>query len=184
MHVIVSSYDGEPTVYEATIANAKTILSWQSIPAAVTAFASNRPSRYATYEEIASVVKKILSADVGTVVFTSKFDDTQTIVATQEAKQEIVMFCFDHKIDPSSFSAYSAKTDNGYKDLQCLSYFHDVNIVEEWIADWAHKYSVIMEDKWKDDVTDLRKIRYILNFVNELSHRDSRYYLTELNPTC
>lgn len=184
MHVITSVYDGDVAIYEATIENANTILSWETVPEEVKAFVAAHPPKYATYETIAAVVNKILKADDGTTVFTSKLDSTQTIVATPEAKQEVVMWLFKHSILPDRVGAYDMWRHSAHKELQCLSYFHDMNVVDDWVADLAHRYGTITENKWKDGVSDLRKIQYILNFANELASRHQRYSVVEVKAAC
>ena len=185
MHLIISSGFGDIRAYYATIANAKEILSWQTVPADVVGFATNRPDHYTTYDVIASVVKKLLKAEEGDVVFTSTRDSSRTIVATQEAKHELVMYCFANNIPvASAVEPYVIQSSFNIKELQCLSLFHDMTIVGEWLANVSNRYSTIINDRWKDNATDMRKVRYIIEFVNEFSHRDDRYDVIEVQPTC
>lgn len=180
MHVITSVYDGDVAIYEATLENANTILSWQVVPEEVKAFAAARPPKYATYDTIAAIVNKILKANDGDTVFTSKHDSTQTIVATPETKQEVVMYLFKHGILPDHVNAYCMWRYDAHKELKCLSHFHDMDVVDEWVASWANTYSTIVDNKWKDGVSDLRKIQYILNFANELADRHQKYIVEEV----
>jgi hypothetical protein len=102
--IIVCHGFGSFYAYEATLANAKEILSWQTIPNEVVAFAENCPKHYVTYETVASVIKKLLSAEDGDVVFTSRRTGDQ-IIATREAKQQTVMHLFEKNVSPSEFSS-------------------------------------------------------------------------------
>lgn len=186
MHVIVTTAYGDVEACDATVANAKRILSWQTIPTDALSFDQNRPAKYTTYEKITAMVNKILKAPEGTIVMRSPDinDMTPIIVATCEAKQEIIMYCFNHKIDPNSISSYNMKCRPAHNELQCLSYFREMTVVDEWVVEAANKYSIITNDKWQDGVTDIRKIEYILDFINEWSNRDVRYQLVTVKPTC
>lgn len=184
MHVIVSAAYDTVEAYEATIENAQTILSWQQIPADVVAFAANRPEHYTTYDVIARVVQKLLTLPEMELAFNSSRDATRNIVATQEAKQELVMYCFDKHISPTDISAYTIKSSFDIKDLQCLSKLHDTPIVDEWMAGQASKYATITNNRWKETATDISKVNYIINFVNEHAHRDERYHVVKVTSPC
>lgn len=179
MDIIVSRGFGSFDAWEATLENAKEILSWQTIPREVVAFAENRPAHYATYETVATVIQKMLKSKDGDVVFKSR-KDGEEIVATPEAIQQTVMYLFNKNISPADFSSYMLKDKCSVKDLPWLVRFHDVELVDEWIADWAEKYFVIQNDVWKEGVSESRKVRYVLVFVNELCHRDEEYEIVEV----
>ncbi len=182
MDIIVSRGFGSFEAWEATVANAKEILSWQTIPAEVKKFAENRPAHYATYETVAAIIQKLLKAEDGEVVFKSRKDGSE-IVATTEAKQQTVLYLFEKKVSPDKFSSYDLKDKCNVKDLPWLSRFHDVVLTERWLAEWAEKYYVIQNGVWKEGVADSRKIRYILEFVNELCHRDGEYEIVSVKAT-
>jgi hypothetical protein len=180
MNIITSYGHGCFDAYEATVENAKAILSWQSIPEVVKTFAETKPTRWTTYESIERIIKKMLDKDVGELAFESK-DGSVTIPVTAEAKAETVMYLFQKEIAPKEFSAYSM--NNGkvkIEDLQWLFHFHGITLVDEWVSEWASKLRCINKDSWKEGVTEDRKINYILTFVNELCHRDERYELTNV----
>lgn len=178
-HVIVSKGFGSFSAWDATVENAKEILSWQTIPQEVRTFAETKPERWTTVEMVERVIEKMLTKDVGTLAFESR-DGSVTIPVTAEAKAETVLYLFQKGIAPKEFSSYSLKTQCQVTDLSWLSHFHDVTLVDEWITDWASKLRTINEDKYKEGIPEWRKVRFIIQFVNELCHRDEDYDVVEL----
>jgi hypothetical protein len=61
--------------------------------------------------------------------------------------------------------------------------FHNVPLIHEHVADQAHMYSTIINDRWNEDATEHQKVRYVLNLINEMCHRDERYELVDVKPT-
>ena len=179
MHVIVSRGYGSFKVYAGTVENAKQILSWQNMSQEVRAFMANKPERYGTTENMARIIKSMLEKNTGELAFQS-VDGSVTIPVTEEAKTETVMYFFKKGISLDNFSAYNLPRDCNIKDLSWLACFHDLVLVEEWIVEYARQLRVINEDKWKEGISDERKIRYILDFVRELCHRDEQYELVEV----
>lgn len=178
-HVIVSKGFGSFSAWDATVENAKEILSWQSIPQEVKDFAETKPERWTTFEAVERIIEKMLTKDVGTIAFESR-DGSVTIPITAEAKAETVLYLFQKGIAPKEFSSYSLKTQCRVTDLSWLSHFHDVTLVDEWITDWASKLRTINGDKYKEGIPEWRKVRFIIQFINELCHRDEEYDVVEL----
>ena len=178
-HVIVSKSFGSFSAWDATVENAKEILSWQTIPQEVKDFTTTKPERWTTFESVERIIEKMLAKDVGTLAFESR-DGSVTIPVTAEAKAETVMYLFQKGIAPKEFSSYSLKTQCQVTDLSWLSHFHDVTLVDDWITDWASKLHTITEDKYKTGIPEWRKVRFIIQFVNELCHRDEDYDVVEL----
>jgi hypothetical protein len=56
--------------------------------------------------------------------------------------------------------------------------------VDEWVTTMTNKYSFIMEDRWNADTPDIRKVHYIINFINDLTHRDEQYTVLKVAETC
>jgi hypothetical protein len=179
MHVIVSRGYGSYSVYDATVANAKEILSWQTIPDNVRQFAANKPERWTTFEAMARIITKMLEKEEGELAFESR-DGSVSIPVTKEAKAETVMYLFEKKIAPKEFSSYTLQKQCQVTDLSWLSHFHPVTLVDEWITDWAGKLRTIDNDRWKEGIDEWRKVRFILEFVNELCHRDEEYEVVEV----
>jgi len=180
MHVIVSRGHGSYAVYDGTVENAKRILSWQTMPEEVLAFSKNKPASYGTFENMVRIIKKMLEKEPGELAFES-VDGSVTIPVTEQAKNETILYLYKKKITPDTLSAYSLKKECNIKDLSWLSPFHDTVLVEEWVAEYARQLRVINEDKWKEGISEERKIRYILDFVRELCHRDEEYELVEVS---
>ena len=174
MDIIVSHSYGSFDAYEATVANAKEILSWQTIPAEVKEFAENKPERWTTTEMIERIIKKMLDKEIGEEAFRSK-DDSVVIPITAEAKAETVLYLYQKGIAPKEFSSYTLKTKCKIEDLSWLSHFHEITLIDEWVSDQASKLRCINKETWKEGVAEVKKIDYILRFVNELCHRDERY---------
>lgn len=179
MQIITSYGHGCFDAYAATVENAKEILSWQSIPDTVKSFAETKPERWTTFETLARIIKKMLEKEVGELAFESK-DGTVTILVTEEAKAETVLYLFQKGIAPKEFSAYSMQKNFNIDDLKWLSHFHGITLIDEWVSEWASKLRCINKDNWKAGVTEDRKINYILTFINELCHRDEKYELTKV----
>lgn len=51
--------------------------------------------------------------------------------------------------------------------------------------DGASEYAVIKNEKWKDGVPEIKKIRYIINFVTEwaIDRNDISYEVLEISTT-
>lgn len=180
MHIIVSTSYDTVEAYEATVEIAQTILSRQRIHADVVDFAANRPEHYTTYEIITKLVQKLLTSYEGEIVFNSNLGVQRNIVATQEAKQELVMYCFDKHVDPSDVTVHEVKSRFNIKDLQCLSRFHDIPVVDAWVAERAGEYSTIINNNWKVTATDIDKVKYLVDFVDEFAHTDEQYHVIEV----
>ena len=75
------------SAWDATVENAKEILSWQTIPQEVKTFAETKPERWTTVEMVERVIEKMLTQDGGELAFESK-DGSVTRPVTAEAKAE------------------------------------------------------------------------------------------------
>lgn len=178
--VIVDSSYGNTVVYRATLENAKKILDCHidAIAPEALEIVKNK-KKVLNKESIASVIKKILSKEEGSMA-------SKTIPVTKENKQEIVMYCFNNKIplQGDNVSEYEFFKKFKITDLSFFAtnenYDKTAELVDEYVIEQAQKYRVIQEDNWKEGAKDSAKIRYILEFAQELAHRDVKYELTEL----
>lgn len=178
MFIIVTRGYGDFAAWDATVANAKEILSWQEIDDEVISFATNRPETFTTNETLVRLIEKILSSAIGSVVFKSKTTGVE-LVATEEAKKEIALRLFSLGITEKSFSVCDLERID-IQSLQCLSYFHNMPRVSEWVYERARTYKVITQDRWKEGASEERKVRFIIEFVNQLSDRDEQYDVIEV----
>ena len=173
MDIIASRSHGNFDAYEATVENAKTILSWQTVPQEAKDFAAKKPERYLTHEVVARIIKKIADSPVGEDIKTSR---GEVFPVTDASKQEVVMWMYANKIQPDR-DITSHVNENVVNQLQCLAPWHGLPIVDEYIAEYACALVTIQEDRWKVSATEKAKINYILRFVNDLCHRDEEYEL-------
>lgn len=178
--VIVDSSYGNYVVYRATIENAKKIFNCHidSIDAKAMEIYTKK-TKVLNKENIVLVINKILSQEEGSMA-------SKTISVTKENKQEVVMYCFNNKINinkdrvdeyalfPSfKITDFSFFANNANYDLEA-------EILDQYVIDQSRKYGVIQDDKWKEGAKEMDKIRYILEFSQELAHRDVKYELSEL----
>lgn len=181
--VIVDSSFGNTVVYRATLENAKKILDCHidgMDHQAMEIVKTNK--KVVKKENIANIINKILSKEEGERA-------TKTIEVNKQNKQEIVMYCFDNKINIKDNKINEYEFFKKFK-LSDLSFFannenydKEAELVDEYVIEQSRKYRVINEDNWKDGAKEVAKIRYILEFAQELAHRDVKYELTELKET-
>lgn len=177
MDIIVSRGHGNFDAWAATVENAKTILSWQTIPREAVDFAAKKPTKYVTTELVARLIKRFADDEVGTVIET-KHGDVFTV--TGEAKGSVIVWMYQHKITAGTYIG-SSQVDNALKTLECLAPWKDIPVVDEWIAEAACSLVTIQEDRWKVSATEKAKINYILRFVNENCHCDEDYELISVH---
>ena len=178
--VIVDSSFGNTVVYRATLANAKKILECHIDaidPQALELVQSKK--KVLNKENIIQVLNRILSQEEGSMA-------SKTIEVNKKHKQELVMHCFenninikDNRIDSYEFFKKFKITDLSFF-ANNENYDKDAEIVDEYIIEQSRKYRVIHEDNWKEGAKEVSKIRYILEFAQELAHRDVKYELSEL----
>lgn len=178
--VIVDSSFGNTVVYRATLANAKKILECHIDaidPQALELVKSKK--KVLNKENITQVINKILTQEEGSMA-------SKTIEVNKQNKQEIVLYCFENKINIKDNRIDSYEFFKKFK-ISDLSFFannenydQEAEIVDEYVLELARKYRVIHEDNWKEGAKEVSKIRYILEFAQELAHRDVKYELTEL----
>lgn len=181
--VIVDYSYGGCTVYRATLENAKSILDCHIDaldPQALEIYETDK--KVLNKESLTATINKILSGAEGTMA-------TKTIPVTQANKQEIVMYCFNNKINIQKDKIDEYEFFKKFK-LSDLSFFAnnsnynpEAEIVDEYVLEQARKYSVIQKGLWKEGVKETAKVRYILEFAQELAHRDVKYEMSELKET-
>lgn len=178
--VIVDSSFGNTVVYRATLANAKKILDCHidAMDSQALELVKTK-KKVLNKESIAQVLSKILTKEEGSMA-------SKTIEVNKQNKQEIVMYCFENKINikDNKIDEYEFFKKFKISDLSFFAnnenYDKEAVIVDEYILEQARKYSVIQDDNWKEGAKEVSKIRYILDFAQELAHRDVKYELTEL----
>lgn len=178
--VIVDSSYGNCVVYRANIGNAKKILDCHidGMDAKAMEIYTNK-TKILNKESIVLVINKILSKEEGSMA-------SKTIPVTKENKQEVVMYCFKNKININNdkVDEYALFTNFKITDFSFFennkNYDKEAEIVDEYVIEQSRKYAVIQEDKWKEGAKEIAKILYILEFAQELAHRDVKYELSEL----
>lgn len=178
--VIVDSSYGNFVVYRATLENAKKILDCH-----IDGMDSLALEIYETQkkvinkESIVQVINKILAKEEGSMA-------SKTIPVTKENKQEIVMYCFNKNltIKDNQIDEYNLFKDFKLSDFSFFAnndnYDKEAELVDEYVIEQVCKYRVIQEDKWKEGASEIAKVNYILQFAQELAHRDVKYELSEL----
>ena len=178
--VIVENGFGNVSVYLATMENAKKIFEnhLDAIdPEAIQIYKLKK--KVLNKDKISQIINKILSGEEGSMA-------SKTITVSRENKQEVVMYCFNKKININNnrIDEYAFFKDFKIVDLSFFAnnenYDMSAEIVDEYVIEQSQRYSVIQEDKWREGAKDLAKINYIINFANELAHRDVKYEVTEL----
>ncbi len=178
--VIVDSSYGNFVVYRATVENAKKILDCHidgMDSQALEIFENDK--KVLKKESISQIINKILSKEEGSMA-------SKTIQVTKEIKQEVVMYCFNNKIaiknnqidEYELFKVFKISDFSFFANHE--SYDKEAELVDEYVIEQARKYRVITEDKWKEGASEIAKINYILQFAQELAHRDVKYELSEL----
>lgn len=179
-HVIVENGYGNFSAYPATLENAKKIFDChvEAIdPVAIELLDNKAP--VLIKESIINVLNKILKLKDGEAA-------SKTITVTKEIKQELVMYCFANEIEVKNNSIDSYDFFEKFK-LEDLSFFgnnpnypKDSIFVDEYVKEQSQKYKVIINDKWKEDAKEIAKVRFILEFSQELSQRDIKYDVVEV----
>lgn len=175
--VIVDRSFGRTMVYHATIANAKKILGYhinQISPEAIEIVKTNK--KVLSKESIGKVIDSILTEKEGSQAL-------KNIEINKTNKQEIVMYCFENKIniknnkiDQYEFFKKFKITDFSF----FASYDKEAELVDEYIIQQAYSYQIIKDDNWDEDDSEYSKIYYIIEFAQSLSHRDIKYEMTEI----
>lgn len=178
--VIVDSSYGNCVVYRATLENAKKILECHTNgidPKAMEIYNENK--KVLNKDDIVSVINNILSKDEGSLA-------SKSIHVNKENKQEVVMYCFNHKIGIKNNRINDYDFFNIFK-LSDFSFFannihydQQLEIVDSYLIEQVRKYNIITNDKWKEGAKEIAKIRYVLEFAQQLAHRDVKYELSEL----
>lgn len=175
--VIVCYGYGSFSVYDGTLENAKKILNgYKDYLNKTSVQIAEEGLICVTKESIMTVLNKILTKPIGEMA-------SKTIQVTDENKQEVIMYCFKNGI--------TIHNENGIKDeytffktfkVEDFSFFRghksypvDAMLIDEYVAEQAKKYKVIKNDIWREGAKEESKIRYILDLVGELCHRDEKY---------
>lgn len=183
--VIVEHSFGSFHVYGGTVENAKKILSFnEDVIDKMAIKIANEKLPYLIKENIVKVINKILVEEIGSMA-------SKTIEVTEENKKEVVIYCFNNGISVNPRTGISSDYDFFKKfKLEDFSFFKEHEsypkesiLIDDYVAEQAHKYKVIKNDLWKQGLADSRKISYILEFANELAHRDVKYELVEFKET-
>lgn len=179
--VIVDSSFGNTSVYPANLKNAKKILDshLDALNPEVLELIE-KDKTVITTQSITTVVNNILKMSEGQAA-------SKSITVTKEMKQEVVMYCFNNKVAIKNDSIEEFSFFKVFK-LEDLSFFannpkypKDSIIVDKYIHEQARKYKVIKNDTWKDGAKEIAKVRYILDFAQELAHRDVKYEVVEMS---
>jgi hypothetical protein len=180
--VIIDMSFGCYSAYPATIENAKKILDnylENMEPQAKEINDPNSEKKFINRQNVKQVIQDILKLDNTRMA-------TKTIAASQENKQEIIMYCFNNQIDlrGSEFNEYQFFSKFNLKDFSFFAnnenWDCDAELMDDYVMEQARKYRMIMNDKWNTKATDIAKIEHILDFAMELGHRDVKYAVCEV----
>jgi uncharacterized membrane protein len=178
--VIVDTSFGNVSVYPGTLENAEKLLSYHldGLDPGVMDLVNN-PVPVLNKDSIENILNKILSGEEGQSA-------SKTITVTKEIKQELVMYCFNNKIEikNNKIDAYALFKIFKVEDLSFFAnnenYPKDAKLVDDYVLEQVRKYKVIKNNSWKEGAKEVAKIRYILEFAKELAHRDVDYEVTEM----
>lgn len=180
-YVIVGNEFGDIRVYPATLDTAKAMVDnvKDNVSSQVVELSTTN-SLVRSKEAIFRTINKILSSADGEMV-------TRTIKSTNEQKQEIIMYCFNHNLaikNNKIESMYDFFKHFKLSDFACFtnneSYPNDLIVTYQEYIDQAQIYRAVVHDNWSAGVTDKVKITRMLEFVNSLSHRDVNYSLIQV----
>ena len=97
------------------------------------------------------------------------------------------MYCFKHnlaiknnKIESSYdfFKVFKLEDFSCFRDNE--NYPADAVITDDYYLEQRQLYRAVVEGKWKEGASDTAKINCIIEFVNNLSHRDVKYSLVKV----
>ncbi len=123
-------------------------------------------------------------------------DERPEVQFKAEWLNELKLFLFDHNIAPSSLNSTlsDGKLIEKYKVIDILSFFapfkerfpnSSITFIDyDEYFDGARDYETILNNKWREGVTENQKINFILNFVRDwlVDTNDINYQLTEITP--
>lgn len=180
-HVIANANENNVSLYACTPENAYTILDWYlpNIDPNIPRLANSNLKLISK-----SKITKILN-----IILNEEFNKLPTsITANTEHKQELIMFCFNHNIPISNnkinqYLLFKLNFDsNQLLELSFMkNYLPDsFETVDEHLIDSVHTYNAIMNHNWKQDISDITKVKYILSFVNTLTDSDNQFHVEEI----
>jgi hypothetical protein len=181
--VIVDTSFGGASVYPATLKNAKALLevALENIsPEVVDIYEKNK--KVINKSNIVRIINKILSGKDGEMA-------SKTIEINKESREEIIFYCFSNNIGikNNKVEEYEFLKNFNLADLSFFAnnenYPKEAVLVDEYILDQLSKYRTVKENRWKEGASIIGKVRYILEFAMELSHRDVKYDVVKVSPS-
>lgn len=180
--VIIEYSYGSICVCEATLENAYLIFNnfFENISKeAVNIY--NEKNKYLVKEHILEVFNNIITKPIGEKA-------SKTINVTEEAQRELVLYCFNKKIKYSPELGIIDEElffkDLNFEQFEFLkdnkNYDNNLMIVSDYVDYQTKKLKVIKNNLWKEGLPEHRKINYILNFVNEICHREIRFEIVDV----
>lgn len=179
--VIVDTSFGGTSVYPATMKNAKELLdvALENISPEVLDI-YNKNIKVINKSSIVRIINKILSGKDGEKA-------SKTIEINKENREEIILYWFsnnitikDNKVNDYEFLAKFKLGDLSFF-ANNENYPQTANLVDEYILEQLSKYKTVKENRWKEGASLIGKVRYILEFAMELSHRDVKYEVVEIS---
>lgn len=118
-------------------------------------------------------------------------EDTRPLaLVTQENKAEVALWLMTNKLLPDRIKGVSGSTlySTGADKLQLLAPMHTrlakpaLIVEDDYYFQLIDSYELIVKGKWKADLSEERKVRRIVEFVNEhMAGRDTKYELTTMD---
>jgi hypothetical protein len=179
--VIVCNGFGDISVHPATMETAEGLVSTviDYVDKTVVELAKTEKS-ILVKETVFRTINKLLTEEDNMPV-------TKTIVTTPELKQEIIMYCFknnlaikNNKIESSYdfFKVFKLEDFSCFRDNE--NYPTDSIITDDYYIEQLRLYRAVVEGKWREGATETSKMNHIIEFVNNLSHRDVKYSLVKV----
>ncbi len=177
---ILSSFDGDHTLYPATLDIAKSIFQDYHANLGISKNLidlKNQKKNIRSKDSFIQILNNILSKDIGQQA-------SKTIQVTEDIRQELVLYCFHKKIPiQPQITVYDFFNQGNPHDLSFIknneNYMDCVFIYQDEM-DVLHQYHVISNGIWKESASEIAKIRYILEFVQKCCHRDQKFSIVQL----
>lgn len=187
--VIVSNFNGDINVYNATVETAMDILNnyKEYIDKKIINLSAIENKNFILYENIAKIFNKILTKKVGEQI-------SKSITLTEDIKNELIIWLFNNKVSFDYSSHSNEYSISAYSLFQKSSEFMKLSFLKDnpnynkentfFLLEDELKtlkaYETIFKNEWDENMEDSKKIHYILSFVNQFTRQDDQYCIKSI----